>query len=574
MPPPAELKPLRSKLSALASIIGAGAMLLTMATYTATAVYYEYEHLLFDAKAAAERVSGLVYASPLLWPFQTERLHELVEENHIHDAFIERHTYIDITDIDGEMVASFAPHGVFWSWPHLSGQAVIYDGVNPVGHITVHTDMRGIVLIGFTPLLLSIVIALAVIYVLRVVPLRAIAERETRLAAQERYFRALIENSSDIIAVMTADRRMRFSSPSLAQLLQFDDEEMRRTTLPDVLHPDDVDTLAVMLATITDEPDGAAQAEVRIADKFGAWHTMTVRGRNALAIPDVGGIIVNAHEVTELRAREAELRQAQKMETIGQLTGGVAHDFNNLLTAVIGNLDLLLLDAEQGSEKHRLLTTATRAAERGAELTQRLLAFARQQSLTPVPIDAAQLLDEVQLLLASTLGEGIVVERDIRATGEMCADRAQLEAALINLAINARDAMRGQGKLTFRVRDFEMTDQAVAPAVDLPNGKYIAISVADTGDGMSADVVEKAFDPFFTTKAIGQGSGLGLSMVHGFLKQSQGEATIDTAIGIGTTITLYLPQHQDTPAQTRLPRPGALRGNDAEDVKMPTRAVG
>ncbi|MEA2893136.1 MAG: hypothetical protein QOI05_3929 [Bradyrhizobium sp.] len=239
---------------------------------------------------------------------------------------------------------------------------------------------------------------------------------------------------------------------------------------------------------------------------------------------------------------EASLRQSQKMEAVGQLTGGVAHDFNNLLTIILGNLQMALRQSPEGKPKTQI-SNAYQAAGRAAELTKRLLAFSRSQPLDPHPIDANRLVAGMSDLLDRTLGETIAVET-VRSAGLWLteADAPQLEAAILNLAINARDAMPDGGKVTIETGN-AFLDEFYCQSVDgVKPGQYVMISVSDTGSGMPEEVLDKAFDPFFTTKAAGAGTGLGLSQVYGFIRQSGGHVRIYSEVGEGTTVKIYLPR--------------------------------
>jgi signal transduction histidine kinase len=263
-------------------------------------------------------------------------------------------------------------------------------------------------------------------------------------------------------------------------------------------------------------------------------------------------------EAAEREAAEAKLRQAQKMEAVGRLTGGVAHDFNNLLTVVLGNLAIARRRLEDGGDPRllRAMESAAAGAQRAAELTQRLLAFSRQQPLAPAMVDANRLVAGMSDLLRRTLGEDIQIET-VLAGGmwKALADPNQLEAALLNLAVNARDAMPGGGKLTIETANAYLDECYAASREDVRPGQYVMISVSDTGTGMPADVVARAFEPFFTTKPVGRGTGLGLSQVYGFAKQSGGHAAIYSEPGHGTTVKLYLPRLREPAAEPpALPR--------------------
>ena len=255
----------------------------------------------------------------------------------------------------------------------------------------------------------------------------------------------------------------------------------------------------------------------------------------------VRGFFVVMTDVTLRKESEEQLRQALKMEAVGRLTGGVAHDFNNLLGIIVGNLDLAGLDLGDRPAERSLIDRAIGAAERGASLTQRLLAFSRKQTLLPRLTDVNRLVLDMSDMLVRTLGESIEVTPTL--CREPCCSRIdtnQLESAILNLAVNARDAMPEGGRLTIATMTIAAADAARFP--ELGPGNYVMVSVSDTGTGMLPDVSARAFEPFFTTKEVGKGSGLGLSMVFGFVKQSGGHVEIESEVGYGTTVRLYLPR--------------------------------
>ncbi len=273
----------------------------------------------------------------------------------------------------------------------------------------------------------------------------------------------------------------------------------------------------------------------------------------------------------ELMAVEEALRQSQKMEAVGQLTGGLAHDFNNLLTGVTGSLELLQTRISQGriNDLDRYLIAAQGAARRAAALTHRLLAFSRRQTLDPKPTDANRLVGGMEELVRRTVGPEITVETVTAGSlWSTLVDPGQLENALLNLCINARDAMPDGGKITIETGN-RWFDVRTARNQDLDPGQYVSLSVSDTGSGMTPDVIAKAFDPFFTTKPIGQGTGLGLSMIYGFAKQSGGQVRIHSEVGHGTTVSLYLPRHQGEAAEHGELTPGTIaapRAGQSETV--------
>jgi PAS domain S-box-containing protein len=269
--------------------------------------------------------------------------------------------------------------------------------------------------------------------------------------------------------------------------------------------------------------------------------SVTFALRNAADAVELIGTV--AADVTDRRHAELRLAHGQKMEAIGQLTGGVAHDFNNLLTAIVLNADLMA-DALVAEPRLRPLAEMTRdAAERGAELTRRLLAFSRQQLLEPQPTDANQLIDGMEQLMRRTLGAHITIRLDLAADlWPAMVDRGQLETAVLNLAVNARDAMPGGGRLTIETANAALDATYADMVGEVQPGDYVMVAVGDTGTGMPPGVAERAFEPFFTTKEIGKGTGLGLSMVYGFVKQSGGHVKIYSEVGIGTVVRLYIPR--------------------------------
>ncbi len=352
--------------------------------------------------------------------------------------------------------------------------------------------------------------------------------------------------SQDLLVVADRDGVWQTVNPAWTRTLGWSEAELLNRTSEWLEHPDD---------------DGITRAQVK---KLGVSETtVTVRkplssqGRIVpLAVVDrrvrPGPQLCVARDVTaekvaaeRLKATEEALLQSQKMEAVGQLTGGIAHDFNNLLTGIVGSLDLLQTRLNQGRTENvaRYIDAAMTSANRAAALTHRLLAFARRQPLIPKSVDANQLVVSLEDLLRRTIGEtidlAIVAPDDLWNT--LC-DPNQLESALLNLAINARDAMPDGGKLTIATANARL-DGVTADTPALAPGDYICIAVTDTGTGMSAEVAARAFDPFFTTKPIGQGTGLGLSMIYGFARQSNGHVTIDSKLGQGTSVRLYLPRH-------------------------------
>jgi signal transduction histidine kinase len=301
------------------------------------------------------------------------------------------------------------------------------------------------------------------------------------------------------------------------------------------------------------------------------------------AIRDPSGTLVGfakiTRDLTEKRNIEEQLRQAQKMEAIGQLTGGIAHDFNNLLMVISGNLEMLQLRLGEGTDAtlQQPAGAALRAAMRAAVLTQRLLAFARRQPLTPTALSVNALITGMAEMVRRTLGESVRIETVLSGgLWTTFVDANQLESSILNLAINARDAMPDGGKLTIEASNVFL-DEVYAKSAEVPSGQYVGVFISDTGTGMTADLISRAFDPFFTTKEVGQGTGLGLSQVYGFVKQSGGHIKIYSEPGEGTTVKIYLPRHyegeslvEDRSSAASLPRANdetILVAEDDPDVR-------
>jgi PAS domain S-box-containing protein len=353
--------------------------------------------------------------------------------------------------------------------------------------------------------------------------------------------------SQDLLLVADIDGTWRSINPAWTATLGWSEAELLHKTSQWLEHPDDRRKVDAELGHLA-QGRPTIRFENRFRHKDGSY-----RWLSWTAVPDDGKVYAVARDITaekdafeRLKSTEEALRQSQKMEAVGQLTGGIAHDFNNLLTGIIGSLELMKIRLAKGriDNVERYIDAATTSANRAAALTHRLLAFARRQPLSPRSVDANQLVGSLEDLLRRTIGEliDLKIERSKNLWSTLC-DPNQLESALLNLAINARDAMPDGGRLTIRTSNARL-DGVLSGNPALAPGDYICIDVADTGTGMAADVVARAFDPFFTTKPIGQGTGLGLSMIYGFARQSNGHVIIDSTPGAGTSVRIYLPRHE------------------------------
>ncbi len=370
----------------------------------------------------------------------------------------------------------------------------------------------------------------------------------TTLTESELRFRSLIESSPAAIFLKGLDGKLRTAN---SKVLAWYGEDVVGKTLYEIFSKEFADVLTAMDRDAV-ENGVLAEREIQLPFADGKLHTVTVtkfpvRGHDGRTI----GIGTINTDVTARAEAEEKLRQAQKMEAIGKLTGGIAHDFNNLLAVIMGNAELILSRSPGSDARAKVIV---RAAKRGAELTRRLLAYARQQPLRPRTTDVRTLVAGVSDMLGRVLGETIRIEvRTAANLWNVLADPGQIEDAILNLAINARDAMPSGGKLTIECANAPLYGDRLAEFPEAVAGDYVALAVIDTGNGMTREVQARAFEPFFTTKAVGQGSGLGLSMVYGFAKQSGGHVTIDSDVGKGTTVRIYLPRERAKAESRQLP---------------------
>ncbi len=380
--------------------------------------------------------------------------------------------------------------------------------------------------------------------------LRELAETlEQRVQARTQERDRVWSLSRDLIGVWGPDGRLQAVNPAWTALLGQEETSLVGSGFEGLLHPDDLEAMAAAIAGMG--PQSVRNFDCRLRTLDGGWRwinwTMMSDGDTGYGI---------GRDVTERKQLEDQLRQSQKMEAVGQLTGGLAHDFNNMLTGIMGGLDVTRRRIAEGrtGDIDRFLEAAMVSAERAAALTHRLLAFSRRQSLDARSIDVSELINSMSDLLDRTFGERVELDVELdRDLWQAEGDANQLENAILNLAINARDAMPEGGRLCIRAVNVQVQPGS-SEAVEQRPGDYVEIRVTDTGVGMAPSVIAKAFDPFFTTKPIGQGTGLGLSMIYGFAQQSGGHVGIASRVGHGTTVCLRLPRASGA-AAIETPRP-------------------
>jgi len=372
----------------------------------------------------------------------------------------------------------------------------------------------------------------------------------------EQLIRLVTDNVPMLIAYIDRNQRYRFVNRVAGRWMNRTESDFIGRTVADMLPP-------AFHARSKPYIDAALAGEGKTFEEMRTYSDGVERWANVTYVPvteGAGGYLVVVADITgrrrsekRLREHEEQLRQSQKMEVVGQLTGGIAHDFNNLLGVVLGNLDLLDGMLRDHPDAQRMLRRAIDAVERGGSLTRQLLAFSRKQILQPRPIQLDTLLTELAHLLRRSLGESVEIETTAANDLWPClADPSQLETAILNLALNARDAMPKGGSLRITAENFAIGAADAAQFAEVRAGDYIQVSISDSGVGMPPDVAARAFEPFFTTKEVGKGSGLGLSMVYGFVKQSGGHVRLYSEPGIGTTVKLFLPRADTASAPARV----------------------
>jgi PAS domain S-box-containing protein len=370
---------------------------------------------------------------------------------------------------------------------------------------------------------------------------------EAALRASEAQFLSIMDHAPMMVSLRDLDGRFTFINRSYVAFAEQSKESILGRTVTELRSKEYGEEIASEDQHIIRQRR-VIQREMTLEKADGPRTVLAVK----FPVYDAHGVITGIGtvmaDITEQKRTEIQLTQSQRIEALGQLTGGIAHDFNNLLTAILLNADVLTGLVDQ---KTRPLAEAVRmAAERGADLTRRLLAFGRRQMLEPRPTDIRDLLGNMEALMRRTLGEHIDIRfRHAADLWSAKVDPGQLENAVLNLAVNARDAMPNGGQLSIGTENVELDAGQAATNPDIKPGQYVMIAVRDTGTGMPPEVVERAFEPFFTTKDVGKGTGLGLSMVYGFVRQSGGHVLIQSEVGAGTVVRLYLPRAEAVAAK-------------------------
>ena len=387
-------------------------------------------------------------------------------------------------------------------------------------------------------------------------------DAERALRESEAYHRTILENIADGVFIANRDGRYLDVNPRACELTGYSRKELLQLSVADSYVEDERTLARDRVAEVGQGKPGVYERRLRRRD--GALLTVEAHAR---MLPD-GRLLATIRDVTERRQLEMQLRQAQKMEAIGRLAGGVAHDFNNVLTAVFGYVDLLREDLPPESDAQKDLVEVRKAAERAASLTRQLLAFSRQQVLEPVVLELNELVAEFEKMLRRVIGEDVELRLALGAdVGNVRADAGQLHQVIMNLVVNARDAMPTGGKLTLETANAELTAAYAELHKPVVPGPYVMLAVNDTGTGMTPEVQARIFEPFFTTKEKGKGTGLGLSTVYGIVKQSGGYVWVYSEPGKGTTFKVYLPR-VDAPAERRATPPPAPSLTGTETILL------
>jgi PAS domain S-box-containing protein len=366
--------------------------------------------------------------------------------------------------------------------------------------------------------------------------------RET-LRRREEHFRSLIENASDIITILGAGGQIRYESPSVERLLGYQPEELINKNILEFVHPDDLPKVIPIFTEGFRNPDTTRSVEFRFRHKDESWCVLEAICKALVDDSGVAGLVVNSRDISERRQLEEQLRQSQKMEAVGRLAGGVAHDFNNLLTAISGYSELMLRRLRHGDPLRHNAEEINKAGTRAASLTSQLLAFSRKQVMQPKVLDLNMIVADMDKMLRRLIGENIELVTILDPQlWSVKADPGQIQQVILNLAVNARDAMPEVGRLTVETSNVELDEEnARWQHVGVRPGRYAMLAVNDTGVGMDSQTRERVFEPFFTTKEVGKGTGLGLSTVYGIIKQSGGYIWVFSEPEKGTTFKIYLP---------------------------------
>ena len=399
---------------------------------------------------------------------------------------------------------------------------------------------------------------------------------EEALRRNEAQQRAMVANITDVIAIIDQDGINRYKSPNIEKWFGWRPEEVVGVSTWDNIHPEDLESARKVFGALLKEPNAHGTGECRYKCKEGHYKWIEFTGINLVHDADIRGVLLNYHDLTahkraaaEKAKLEAQFQQAQKMESVGRLAGGVAHDFNNMLQAILGNAALALEEIPPVSPARESLEEIQKAALRSADLTRQLLAFARRQTIAPKVLDLNEAVEGLLKMLRRLIGEDIhLAWLPAADLGPVKVDPTQIDQILANLCVNARDAIDGVGKVTIETGNAVFDEAYCADHPGFVPGEYVRLAVSDDGRGMDKETQAHLFEPFFTTKGVGEGTGLGLATIYGIVKQNHGFVHVYSEPGQGTTFRLYLPRHAGQAAATRTEPARALPRSSGETVLL------
>ena len=392
---------------------------------------------------------------------------------------------------------------------------------------------------------------------------------ETQLVRREKYFRALTENALDIVTVLNREGIYLYNSPSLTRVLGYEPKELAGHNAFGFVHPEDLDRSRKAFEGALQNPERSVRVEFRFRHQDGSWRYLEAVGQSHVDDPAIGGVVINSRDISDRKKTEAELheseiqlRQAQKMEAIGQLAGGVAHDFNNILTVIHGHASLLLAKAGLSGDNARSAQQIAHSAERASSLTRQLLAFSRRQVIQPKPLDLNEVVLNLTKMVGRVLGEDITLDvQYFHQPAVILGDGGMIDQVLLNLAVNCRDAMPKGGFLRIAIGEGQIEIRHIAQHPEARSGRFFCVTVSDTGCGIAPENLRRIFEPFFTTKELGRGTGLGLATAYGIIKQHQGWIDVESRVGRGTTVRVFLPEiSQPAQAIEQATLNGSVRG--------------
>jgi len=388
-------------------------------------------------------------------------------------------------------------------------------------------------------------------------------QAEEALRKSDSIKNTMVSNIGDVIVIIDQNGIIQYKSPTVTKLFGWKPEELVGNSIWDNVHTDDLAPGKNFMGSLLEEPNKTGTTEVRYKRKDGRYCIIQFTGVNLFHDPDINGILGNYHDITDRKKAEeeqeklqAQFNQAQKMESVGRLAGGVAHDFNNMLGVILGHVDMILEGMDPGQPFHANLAEIRKAGQRSADLTRQLLAFARKQTVAPKVFDLNIAIENMLKMLRRLIGEDIeLLWKPGHGLWPVRMDPAQIDQILANLCVNARDAIADIGNVTIETENVVFDVGYCKEQAGFVPGEYTLLAVSDNGCGMDAEMLENIFEPFFTTKELHQGSGLGLATVYGAVRQNKGFVDVYSEPGQGTTFKIYLPRHTNQATETKKPRP-------------------